>query len=178
MKPIIHTQRLTLRRPVEGDASAIARLFNDPDVARQTGTIAHPFTLVHAEFWIMIRPSRWRQELEFGYLITHAGEVIGTLALFRSQIGDDLDLGYVMGRSHRGRGLMSEAVRAVLANAAQSGHHRITASVFFDNPASLSVLRKSGFERIGQTQQFSMGRMERAAAYSFARHTVRQDQVA
>ena len=70
-------------------------------------------------------------------------------------IGMSLDLhgamlGYVLGRAHWGRGLMTEAVRYVAAWAlAQVPVYRAWAYCDAENPASARVLEKAGFVREG-----------------------------
>jgi len=62
-----------------------------------------------------------------------------------------LRLGYVLARSHQGRGLMREAVEAVVAHAfAQAAVWRIDALCDVENDASARLLRRAGFEREGR----------------------------
>lgn len=60
------------------------------------------------------------------------------------------EFGYWLGRRHWGRGIMS-AIVPRFADAAMDAYrlHRLTATVYENNPASARVLRRSGFEREG-----------------------------
>ena len=167
MDPVIQTDRLTLRRPEEPDAAGLARFINDFEVARQTGTIPHPYTPLHAEAWIMTRSAFWRRGLERAYVITRGGALIGSVALFRPSVDAPFSLGYMLSRDQWGRGYMSEAVAAVLGEAARAGVERIVATVFADNPASSRVLEKLCFQPSRNGRSFSMARMERAPVIEY-----------
>lgn len=59
-------------------------------------------------------------------------------------------VGYWLDRAHTGRGLVSEALAAVVEAARDDyGLHRIQAATLLANHASQSVLTRAGFERIG-----------------------------
>lgn len=60
-------------------------------------------------------------------------------------------IGFILGRAHWGRGMASDAVRAVLAFAfAEMGLHRVEADVDPDNGASLRLLARVGFGEEGR----------------------------
>jgi RimJ/RimL family protein N-acetyltransferase len=69
-----------------------------------------------------------------------------------------MDIGYMLGRAHWGRGLMSEALKA-LADAALRNpiFFRVQATCDVDNVGSARVLEKAGFLR--------EGRLERCTVY-------------
>jgi RimJ/RimL family protein N-acetyltransferase len=60
---------------------------------------------------------------------------------------DEAEVSYWLGRSFRGRGLASEAVRHLVVNAFKSrpGLRRVVAYVHPDNRASVRVLERAGF---------------------------------
>jgi [ribosomal protein S5]-alanine N-acetyltransferase len=64
--------------------------------------------------------------------------------------GTDGDIGYVLAASHWGRGIMPEAVNAVLGFAKALGLSRIMGTCDPDNCASIRVLEKCGFHYIGR----------------------------
>ena len=78
-------------------------------------------------------------------------KVIGTLLLFNFDPGSArLELGYVLGRAHWGRGLMREALQSVCAYAFGSlGIRRLEAEVHSSNVASIRLLRSLGFVHEG-----------------------------
>ena len=110
------------------------------------------------------------------FLITRAadGAVIGCIGigpLPPEDGGGDgtMELGYWIARAHWGRGYASEAACAMVGIARMSGHPRIVASHFVDNPASGRVLRKAGFLPTGRPgMHFSKGRGYEAQTIGFA----------
>ena len=167
MRDIIQTQRLDLRRPEDADASALARFINDFEVARQTGSIPHPYTRWHAEFWLTVQTANLRRRLEQAYVIERDGTLIGSVALYRPRTDMPFSIGYMLAREAWGHGYMSEAVAAVMDEAARNEVESVVAAVFTDNSASAKVLRKLGFARTGESRSFSMARMESAPVDEF-----------
>jgi ribosomal-protein-alanine N-acetyltransferase len=67
---------------------------------------------------------------------------------------DRAELGYWLALAHHGRGLMTEAAGAVLGCAfARLGLHKVTVRAFAQNTASLRVIEKLGFTRVGLLQR-------------------------
>jgi ribosomal-protein-alanine N-acetyltransferase len=67
---------------------------------------------------------------------------------------DRAELGYWLGLAHHGRGLMTEAAGAVVGCAfARLGLHKVTVRAFAHNTASLRVIEKLGFTRVGLMQR-------------------------
>lgn len=64
-------------------------------------------------------------------------------------------LGYSVDAAHEGRGLMREALEAVLADAfGRVGLHRVQANVRPENLRSLGLLQRLGFEREGLAREY------------------------
>jgi ribosomal-protein-alanine N-acetyltransferase len=64
-------------------------------------------------------------------------------------------LGYAIDPAHEGRGLMREALQAVLADAfGRLGLHRVQANVLPENTRSLALLDRLGFEREGLAREY------------------------
>jgi RimJ/RimL family protein N-acetyltransferase len=157
--PGIDTERLVLRPPRMGDAVYLAELANDPDVARMTTGVPYPYRLADAETFIgrsSLDPQAGRPLLiehrQFG--------PIGMTGFHRTQDAAFVEIGYWLGRTFRGRGLATEAVRGALHWAeAGWGKRAVLSSHFADNPASARVLEKAGFLYTGDVQsRFSLGR--------------------
>lgn len=85
-----------------------------------------------------------------------------TLALGRVQLTQiargpfcNAMLGYAIDAAHEGRGLMREALQAVLDDAfGRLGLHRVQANVRPDNERSLGLLARLGFEREGLAREY------------------------
>lgn len=82
-------------------------------------------------------------------------QAIGTLLVFRHEPASArAELGYVLGWSHWGRGLMREALHAVCAAAfATAGLRRLEAEVRPDNAASNALRVSLGFTLEGRLRQ-------------------------
>lgn len=72
------------------------------------------------------------------------GALAGSLSLV-GRSGVHADIGYHIAPAFRGRGLASEAVRALIAAAPSFGLTLLSAQCRSDNPASRRVLEKAGF---------------------------------
>jgi [ribosomal protein S5]-alanine N-acetyltransferase len=92
------------------------------------------------------------QEAGGGYfhVLVEDGVVVGRFNLF--DVGEGgATLGYRVGERFTGRGVAKEGVRRVAALARASyGLNRLIASATLDNPASLAVLRASGFTPVAE----------------------------
>jgi len=165
MRETLKTNRLVLRPLTLEDAPAFAKLANDMDIARMTASFPHPFPLLSAEFKLMHMRTLKHRALAYPYVITKTGgELMGMVDIFKRGPNRTLELGYWLGRPYWGHGFTTEACRAVLKEAYKSlGAIRVEAGVYIDNPASLSVLYKLGFNRDeNYTYMFSMARLEKA----------------
>jgi [ribosomal protein S5]-alanine N-acetyltransferase len=145
MKPVqLETERLILRPFRAGDAAEFARLAGDWAVASMTSDIPYPFSAAQAMGWL--RPVRG----EVRFAVDLDGQLIGGAGYYRRPSGV-AELGFWLGRPWWGKGLATEAARAVVcygfANPRLPG---FTSARFDDNPASARVLVKLGFETVGR----------------------------
>lgn len=99
-----------------------------------------------------------RDDLGYAFMIlTDDDLLIGgiTLSNVRRGVTQAASLGYWMGVGYVGKGLMKEAVRALLPFATRVLHlHRIEAATLPTNTASMRVLEANGFEREGYARQY------------------------
>lgn len=78
-----------------------------------------------------------------------------TLANVRRGVAQAGSLGYWMGAPYAGRGLMTEAVRAMVQfSFGPLRLHRLEAACIPTNRASIRLLEKNGFEREGLARQY------------------------
>ena len=171
MRNTLHTERLVLRQIELRDAKAFSKLGSDFDIARMTGSFPHPFPLISAEFKVMHLRALKRRGLAHPYAITVKGEdaLIGVADLFKRGADSLWEVGYWIGRSYWGQGYMTEACSALLTESDSAlGHEDRIAGVFTDNPSSMRVLEKLGFERCGEMEEyFSMARLKKAPSQDF-----------
>lgn len=139
-------ERCELRPFVAEDAPSLARQANDVTVWRNLrDAFPHPYTLEHAISFI---------EHTLGgppgchLAIVIDGQAVGGIGL---KLGMDVErvsaeLGYWLGAPFRGRGVMSEAIRAFTDDSFDRfSLTRIFALPFANNPASCRALEKAEF---------------------------------
>ncbi|WP_178024107.1 GNAT family N-acetyltransferase [uncultured Paenibacillus sp.] len=85
------------------------------------------------------------------------GRIIGSVALSNIVRGvfQSCHLGYKIDQQEQGKGLMTEAVEAVVHHAFHELHlHRIEANIMPRNQASLHVVQKLGFQNEGISRKY------------------------
>lgn len=150
------TERLTLRLHADGDASDLQRIYSRPDVARFL--LEEPWTVQDAERQIGERLARTGLETGDGQLaaiIEHDGALIGDVALWLTDRERRVaEIGWVLDPAQGGRGLASEAVRAVLDLAFDTyGVHRVAAQMDARNEASARLAARVGMTREAHLRQ-------------------------
>ena len=158
---MLTTELLKLRPFTAGDAGDFLGLASHWDVARMTSDIPHPLTLHDARQWLLPAPDEARFALmENDVLIGGAGYFL--------QPGGAVELGFWLGRAYWGRGLATEAVKAVVGYGLQLDcTPAFTSSHFTDNPASGRVLVKLGFLAVGTARIRSIARGADVAAICY-----------
>ncbi len=154
--PQIKTERLLLRPFTINDAEQVRVLLDDKAVAATTLNIPHPYSLDHAQAWIMMHPSLFvkRENLIFAIEDRHKVELIGAIELRLEHPHDRATLGYWIGRRYWNQGYCTEAGKAVIRYGFEKLHlNRIHASVSSINPASRRVLEKLGLTHEGHHPQ-------------------------
>jgi len=92
-----------------------------------------------------------------------SGLVVGSLGLFWPPTDGEVDLGYGIVPSRRGRGYATEAARALAEHAYTAAEVKLVfANVEPANPASVRVLEKAGFDRAGLGAEEGTDRYELA----------------
>lgn len=82
------------------------------------------------------------------HIVEPTGRTVGFVKAIRSE--HRVQVGYVVDSAFTGRGIATQAVREAVAIVEQSaGVSRLWATCALDNPASIRVLEKCGFEREG-----------------------------
>ncbi|MFN7929616.1 MAG: GNAT family N-acetyltransferase [Blastocatellia bacterium] len=137
-----------------GDAAALVRHANNRDIWRNMrDRFPHPYTATDAENWLQFVAAHPQ---ESHYAIVVADEAVGGIGLIPGQDIDrrSAEIGYWLGEGYWGRGIVTEAVRALTDYAfANTDLCRVWANVFAWNPGSMRVLEKAGFAREGVLRQ-------------------------
>jgi RimJ/RimL family protein N-acetyltransferase len=144
--PVLETERLTLRAPHLEDVKAIAVLANDRRIAENTARIPHPYRIADAEQFVA---GVNRRAGEACFVLMLDGTLVGACGI--DPRGDDgIELGYWLGAGYWGRGLMTEAARAVIDYAfGDLRHESLQAGARVSNPASRRLLEKCAFQWTG-----------------------------
>jgi ribosomal-protein-alanine N-acetyltransferase len=154
--PSLITERLRLRAPSMDDAEAFRALLSIPEVARYSNW-PHAPKLPYGE-----RAIRWMTRLHAGNngcaWIIEVGTSRGLIGAIRCnhferkwKVGE---VGYELHPEFWGRGLMTEALRAVVSCGHQAfGLNRIEAWTLPGTAASDRVLEKAGFRYEGTLRQ-------------------------
>ena len=144
----IETERLILRRPRLDDLDRVVTLLGDIEIARNLAFAPHPYQKADALKWF---PSKCGNPPPDNttFLIETDRTVVGSVGFHPE--GDEAEIGYWLARPFWGRGLMTEAVRAVVAWYFEAtGARAILSAYFTDNPASWRVQEKLGFAPSGK----------------------------
>jgi RimJ/RimL family protein N-acetyltransferase len=114
MRPVVlRTERLILSVPTQTDVDAIFTACQDADIQRYT-TVPSPYERRHAEGFIPFAHDRWTTGVEATWAIREGGTLAGMIGLHGITLGGAGELGYWMAAPARGRGLLTEAARAVI----------------------------------------------------------------
>jgi [ribosomal protein S5]-alanine N-acetyltransferase len=151
--PHLITARLVLRPWLAGDEEALVRYADNWNVARHLrDTFPSPYTRAAAEGWISYNAAVQGPTLDFA--ITLDGEAIGGIGFLRNEdiFRCALELGYWLAEPFWGRGLVPEAIVAVVdyAFATFPEVTVVQARHVVSNPASGRVLLKAGFQLEGR----------------------------
>ncbi len=84
------------------------------------------------------------------WAIVASGEIVGLCSYVREAVDRDVEIGYAIAASRRGRGHASAAVAALLPIARADGFTALIAQTSVANPASARVLEKNGFVVTGR----------------------------
>jgi [ribosomal protein S5]-alanine N-acetyltransferase len=87
------------------------------------------------------------ETVHWGICLAGGDEVVGTIGFYRGFDGGVGEVGYVLRASQRGRGLMGDALAAVVAYAFGTlGLRAVVATTDAGNAPSIALLRRLGFE--------------------------------
>lgn len=136
----------TLREWRRGDERSLVHHANNPNVTRDLADVfPYPYRHDDAVAWIG-RYVGVEPQTQFAIVID--GEAVGGVGIF---IGTDIhrrsaELGYWLSEEHWGRGIMTEAARAVTRYAFETFDlEHVFAGLFERNVGSRRVLEKAGF---------------------------------
>lgn len=154
MEPVaLTTERLLLRSPVPGDAEEVRAACQDREIHRWTAVPA-PYTWEHAvEFTSRTAPAGWREASMYTFaavLRTAPGSPLVAMLALTPRGQGCAEIGYWAVAEHRGRGYVTESVRAVSRwSFAHAGVARLEWRAEVGNTASRTVADHTGFTHEG-----------------------------
>ena len=148
MTLVLHTPRLTLRRPRPADAPAMHAILSDPTAMRYWSTLPHA-ELAQSEAWVAATIAAIESGACDDFFVEREGELIGKAGLWN---GDEI--GFLFHPSVWGQGYAREALGAVIAHAfASGGRTQIRADVDPRNERCLRLLTSLGFRETGRAER-------------------------
>ena len=172
--PALETPRLRLRKLTMQDATDIFRYSRDTQVARHVLWDAHR-TIGDSRAYLryMLRRYRQHEAASWGIEYRATGQIIGTIGFMWIQTDNSAaEVGYSLSRDYWNRGLMTEALQAVIDYGfGRLNLNRIEAQHETANPASGAVMRKCGMQKEGTLRQrlYNKGRYVDVDLYAILR---------
>ena len=167
----LRTERLTLRPLKMSDAPDLFAYANDPEVSRHVLWNAHR-SIADSRRFLRAGIMQYRRGFPGSYAIVlnETGRMIGTIGYmwinseFRS-----CEIGYSLSRDYWNRGLMTEALQAVIRHSFNTlSLNRVECQHETDNPASGRVMQKAGmrFEGVMRQRIRNKGKYSDVAVYA------------
>ncbi len=144
----LHTERLLLDSVTTDDSEAVLEYCSDPELQGYV-PVPVPYTAETAASYTgeFAPAAKWLWAIRAG-----AGERLMGVIELKPREPSSAELGFWQGRPHRGQGIMTEAVRAVVdfgLDPARGGLQHIEWCAVVGNDGSAAVARKAGFHYEG-----------------------------
>jgi len=156
--PEIRTKRLLLRQPSMKDAEWYLEHFSRPEVVWGGGEQGPRDIGAAQEELRKYMVDLYRKRLGFRWIITIKGEgrPIGSLGFYKwaPSAGYQAEMGYDLAREHWGKGIMTEAMKAVIDFGFEKMElNRIEVFIMPRNKRSIKLVKNLGFKREGLLRQ-------------------------
>jgi [ribosomal protein S5]-alanine N-acetyltransferase len=154
--PILTTERLVLRRLTQADAEEVFNLRRDETLMK---FVARPIAKTLEDALGLIRSVDEgidkNQSINWGITLKGENKVIGVAGIVRTTPEHHrAEIGYLLAGEHHKKGIISEALKEILHYGFLSLHlHRMEAVTDPRNTASISVLKKLGFNMDGHFRE-------------------------
>lgn len=164
MEPqVLRTVRLELSPPRDDDVDAIHAACQDAAIQRFT-TVPAPYLLADAASFVELAARGWAEGSQANWAIRLDDRLVGMVGLARLPSGGP-ELGYWIAPDVRGRGLATEAARAVIEwgfSAERPAVQRIEWRAVVGNVGSARVARSLGFRYEGLLRRAHLNPLGRA----------------
>ena len=170
--PAIHTERLRLRQIMPADLHAWSEIWNSPQVMRYL--IDFETTPSDSEVWSIIewadRIFKEKTGIRWAITLLDSERMIGSCGFHVYDARNRwLEIGYELHHNYWRRGIMSEAVSALLHFCFDRlSVHRVEANVTVGNEASAALLRRLGFTLEGTWRERVLWRGSYQSLWQFS----------
>lgn len=156
--PVLTTERLVLRQPRVTDAADVFVFWGDPVVQKFNAPPARDVGEGGSFIEEELAKYAAKQEVMWAVTLRDKGAAIGGVDLHDwNRYHHRAEIGYSLARAWWGKGIASEAVRAVIDfGFVRMGLHRIEAGTIADNVESVRMLERIGFKREGTRRERSL----------------------
>lgn len=137
------------------DLSEVFETMNSQKTAETISFLQHPMTITQAEKWCQKALQGYNTQTDYLFLVRDqkTASPVGCICLLRAKENDVMEVGYWVTESWQGKGCASEMLQAMINVAFEEfGSTKLIATAAFDNPTSLRVLQKQGFQIIGSKE--------------------------
>ncbi len=178
--PVLETERLLLRKMRLDDAGAMFAYASDPEVTRYVLWDTHRSIEDSESFLRFATEGYERGDFGgWGVVLKDDGVFVGTCGMDVGYTPEHAraELGFVLSREHWGKGLMPEAVRAIIRfGFGRMGLNRLEARCIAENTASARVMEKAGmtYEGTLREREFIKGAYRDMKLYSILRREYRR----
>ncbi len=166
--PRLQTDRLLLRELTPDDRDGVFSNFSDVEVAKWF--FEEPYTDIEQVDEIIqafITEFEQAKGLTWAMVLTEDNEFVGTCGYGEIDLGSRGEIGFDLAKEHWGKGLMSEALAAVIAYGFDVlGLSEVEAHTYSANLRAIRLLTKLGFqvESVrGDSHYFSLSRQDWAS---------------
>ncbi|KZL19333.1 hypothetical protein PsAD2_02085 [Pseudovibrio axinellae] len=156
--PRLRTASLTLREWKKTDAPRVLELLQNQNITRMLASAPYPYTKADVEVFLQrFMPGDLSEVLNWA--VELQGEVVGSVGAW--PLHKAPAMGWWLAEEYWQKGIMYEAVREVLRYLLLDRELPVLdADAFDDNPGSLALIRKLGFQQIGTDTGRSRARPE------------------
>ena len=140
----IETDRLLIRPVTVNDAEAIYKWASDPDVTKYMIYGTHP-NVEHTRQWLETLDINDEDSYDLGFVYKETGELVGMGGIVYRKEDDNWVVGYNLRKDYWGRGLVPEAINAIIDHVRKLREVKSIVGQFADeNVKSKRVMEKLG----------------------------------
>ena len=145
--PTLETERLVLRRMMLDDLDDVFEYASQPEVPKYLLWYPHEDKSFTAQY-LRIVDKKYKKNEFYDWAVTFNGKMIGTAGFTSFDVlNNSAQIGYVLNKNYWGKGIASEAARAVITFGFEAlGLNRIEAKFIPENNSSRRVLEKCGMK--------------------------------